>query len=57
MTVGDEAAGRRDALVGRLVGAALGAVDLLNVYLGGPAHLCSPSARPATSPTGSAKSR
>jgi hypothetical protein len=34
MTVGDDAAGRRDALVGRLIGAALGAVDLLNVYLG-----------------------
>ena len=34
MTVGDDAAGRRDALVGRLIAAALGAVDLLNVYLG-----------------------
>ena len=34
MTLGDDAAGRRDALVGRLIGAALGAVDLLNVYLG-----------------------
>jgi 2-polyprenyl-3-methyl-5-hydroxy-6-metoxy-1,4-benzoquinol methylase len=34
MTVEDAAAGRRDALVGRLIGAALGAVDLLNVYLG-----------------------
>jgi len=34
MTVGDDAAGRRDALAERLIGAALGAVDLLNIYLG-----------------------
>jgi hypothetical protein len=33
-SAGDDAAGRRDALAGRLIAAALGAVDLLNVYLG-----------------------
>jgi hypothetical protein len=31
---GADAAERRDVLVGRLVGAVLGAVDLFNVYLG-----------------------
>ena len=31
---GADAAGRRDVLVGRLIGAVLGAVDLFNVYLG-----------------------